>query len=75
MPKVPASIIKILKGVPETQLQTVCNKLKITDTLEYKSFIAKNPKVNNPCTTFSVRLLFNLLIVLGTIIQMLCLRL
>lgn len=52
MPKVPASIIKILKEVPETQLQTVCNKLKITDTLEYKSFIAKNPKVNNPCTTF-----------------------
>lgn len=52
MPTVPASIIKLLKEVPEMQLQTVCNKLKITDTLEYKSFIARNPKVNNPCTTF-----------------------
>lgn len=52
MPKVPASILNILKGVPEHQLHTVCSKLRITETVEYKSFIAQNTRVQNPCTTF-----------------------
>ena len=42
MPKVPASILNILKGIPEHQLHTVCSKLRITETMEYKSFVAKN---------------------------------
>ena len=52
MPKVPASILNILKGVSEHQLYTVCNKLRITETIEYKSFVAKNTYIQNPCTTF-----------------------
>ena len=52
MPKVPASILNILKGIPEHQLHTVCSKLKITETMEYRSFVAKNAHVQNPCTTF-----------------------
>ena len=52
MPKVPASILNILKGIPEHQLHTVCSKLRITETMEYKSFVAKNANAQNPCTTF-----------------------
>ena len=52
MPKVPASILNILKGVSEHQLYTVCNKLRITETIEYKSFVAQNTYIQNPCTTF-----------------------
>lgn len=52
MPKVPASILNILKVIPEHQLHTVCRKLRITETMEYKSFVAQNARVQNPCTTF-----------------------
>jgi|GEM_PF-3938464 len=52
MPRVPASILNILKEVPENQLYTVCSKSKITETIEYKSFIAQNTHCPNPCTTF-----------------------
>lgn len=52
MPKVPTSILNILKEVPESQLHTVCSKLKITETIEYKSFIAKNAQCSKPCTQF-----------------------
>lgn len=52
MPRVPVSILNILKEVPESQLYTVCSKLKITETIEYKSFIVKNTHCQNPCATF-----------------------
>ena len=52
MTKVLASILNILKGIPEHQLHTVCSKLRITETMEYKSFVAKNANAQNPCTTF-----------------------
>lgn len=52
MPKVPASILNILKEIPDSQLYTVCRKLKITETIEYKSFIAHNTHCANPCAKF-----------------------
>ncbi len=52
MPKVPASILNILKDVPESQLQIVCSKLKITETIEYKLFVSKKSYCQNPCTAF-----------------------
>lgn len=52
MPKVPTSILNILKEIPEHQLYTVCNKLKITETIEYKSFLSHNAHCSNPCTQF-----------------------
>ena len=52
MQTVPASILNILKEVPERRLYTVCEKLKITETDEYKTFVKTNSPSKSPCKTF-----------------------
>lgn len=55
MPKVPSSILKMLIDLPEQQIDTVCRRLKITETAEFKKYLSNNISLNKSCKDFLIK--------------------
>jgi len=54
MPKVPSSVLRLLTDLPENQIASVCKSLRITETAEYKKYVASQYRSSSPCKDFLV---------------------